>query len=185
MRLKSLSDPEKDLDHLLKIGDGGATTYHEAPIFDSYSDSDDDSKPLSDCHLGLTITSTLQARFMYWKGMEPLSYSNMTPALWSSHKNGLFREAGPSLPSLSKERARHNSLTTDPVVNSPRIIKSTWPPSTIMRTTKRSPEESMMMNYSRRSPPTSTRLMLPKTKMRRAEESDGSRTLSVPSVGGT
>jgi hypothetical protein len=27
--------------------------------------------------------------------------------------------------------------------------------------------------------------MLPKTKMRRAEESDGSRTLSVPSVGGT
>jgi hypothetical protein len=60
-----LSALEKDLDDLLKIGGEGATTCREAPIFDKYSDSDDDSEPLSSSHLGLTITSTPQGRFMY------------------------------------------------------------------------------------------------------------------------
>jgi hypothetical protein len=65
MRFESLSDLEEDLDRLLKIGEGGATACREAPIFDKYSDSDDDSEPLSSSHLGLTITSTPQGRFMY------------------------------------------------------------------------------------------------------------------------
>jgi K+-sensing histidine kinase KdpD len=47
------------LDRLLKIGEGGATACREAPIFDKYSDSDDESEPFSGSHLGLTITSTL------------------------------------------------------------------------------------------------------------------------------
>jgi hypothetical protein len=38
---------EKDLDDLLKIGGEGATVCREAPIFDKYSDSDDDCGPFS------------------------------------------------------------------------------------------------------------------------------------------
>jgi hypothetical protein len=58
MRFKSLSDLEEDLDRLLKIKEGGATTCPEAPIFDKYSDSDDESEPFLGSHLGLTVTST-------------------------------------------------------------------------------------------------------------------------------
>ena len=48
-----------------------ATTCWEAPIFDSYPDSDDDSTRSLDEDLSLTITSTPQGRFVYWKGFEP------------------------------------------------------------------------------------------------------------------
>jgi hypothetical protein len=71
MQFESLSNLKENLDRLLKIGEGGATACWEAPIFDKYSDLDDDSKPFSGSHLGLTITSTLQGQFVYWKGMEP------------------------------------------------------------------------------------------------------------------
>jgi hypothetical protein len=39
-----LSALEEDLDNLLKLEDARATACREAPIFDKYSDSDDDSK---------------------------------------------------------------------------------------------------------------------------------------------
>jgi hypothetical protein len=39
---ESLVSLEEDLDCLLKLEDEGATAYREAPIFDNYSDSDDD-----------------------------------------------------------------------------------------------------------------------------------------------
>jgi hypothetical protein len=61
---------EEDLDNLLKLGYVGATFCWEAPVFDKYTDSDDDSETFSGCHLGLTITSTPQGRFVYWKGMD-------------------------------------------------------------------------------------------------------------------
>jgi hypothetical protein len=70
MQFESLSDLEEDLDHLLKIEDKGATACQGAPIFNNYSNSDDDPGSFSGCHLGLTITTTPQGRFMYWKGME-------------------------------------------------------------------------------------------------------------------
>jgi hypothetical protein len=60
-----LSALEKDLDDLLKIGGEGATTCREAPIFDKYSDSDNDPGPFSGCHSSLTITTTPQDRFVY------------------------------------------------------------------------------------------------------------------------
>jgi hypothetical protein len=62
---------EEDLDNLLKIGDEGVTACREAPIFEKYLDSDDDSETFPGFHLGLTITSMPQDRFVYWKGMEP------------------------------------------------------------------------------------------------------------------
>jgi len=50
----------------------GSHHFLEAPIFDHYSDSDDDPKLFSGSHLALTIISTPQGRFMYWKGFEPV-----------------------------------------------------------------------------------------------------------------
>jgi hypothetical protein len=109
-RSKSLSDLEEDSDLLLKIKDLGATAYRGGPVFDIYSDSNEEYSPRStkpscqsreglrdegatahraapalenhsqpDGHtesfsgspLGLTITSTPQGRFVYWKGFEP------------------------------------------------------------------------------------------------------------------
>jgi hypothetical protein len=66
-----LSTLEEDLYNLFKIGDEGATACREALIFDKYSNSDDDSEISPSCRLVLTITSTPQDRFVYWKGMEP------------------------------------------------------------------------------------------------------------------
>ncbi|RLM75622.1 uncharacterized protein C2845_PM15G02000 [Panicum miliaceum] len=71
LRSKSLSDLEKDLDLLLKLGDEDATASREAPILDAYSDSDDNPDSSTVSHLGLRITTTTQGRFMYWKGMGP------------------------------------------------------------------------------------------------------------------
>ena len=48
-----------------------ATTCWEAPIYDSYPDSDGDSTRSLDEDLSLIITSTPQGRFVYWKGFEP------------------------------------------------------------------------------------------------------------------
>jgi hypothetical protein len=41
------------------------------PVFDKYSDLDDDAKPFSGSYLGLAITLTQQGWFVYWKHMEP------------------------------------------------------------------------------------------------------------------
>jgi hypothetical protein len=71
VQFESLSDLEEDLDHLLKIGEGGATACREGLSSTSIRNSDDDFEPFSGSHLGLTITSTPQGRFVYRKGMEP------------------------------------------------------------------------------------------------------------------
>jgi hypothetical protein len=71
VRFESLSDLEEDLDHLLNIGDEGAIAFRGFPIFDNYSDSDEDPESFSGSHLGLTITTTPQGRFVYSKVMEP------------------------------------------------------------------------------------------------------------------
>jgi hypothetical protein len=62
---------EEDLNHLLKLGDEGATACPETPVFDNHSDSDDNPESFSGSHLGLTIMSTPQGRFVCWKGLEP------------------------------------------------------------------------------------------------------------------
>jgi hypothetical protein len=57
-RFGSLSTLDGDFHRLLKIGDEDTTACREAPIFDKYSDSDNDSKPFTDSHLSLMITTT-------------------------------------------------------------------------------------------------------------------------------
>jgi len=62
---ESLSSLKEDLDCLLKIREGDATASREFPILDNYSDSDEDTENVLSSHLGLTITSTPQGRFVY------------------------------------------------------------------------------------------------------------------------
>jgi hypothetical protein len=68
---KSLSDLEEDLDRLLKLEDIGATACWEALVLDNHSQPDDHPESFLGRHLGLTITSMPQGRFVYWKGLEP------------------------------------------------------------------------------------------------------------------
>jgi hypothetical protein len=53
------------------LKDEGATACREAPILGNHSQPDDYPESFSGSHLGLTITSTPQDHFVYWKGLEP------------------------------------------------------------------------------------------------------------------
>jgi hypothetical protein len=128
---------EEDLDLLLKIKDVGATACREAPVFDIYSDSDEEYSPcstttssrtrkglgdegatvcravpalenhsqpdghteyFSDSFLGLTITSTLQGRFAYWKGFEPSELLDYESRLVAFMQELPFQEGRPLSP---------------------------------------------------------------------------------------
>jgi hypothetical protein len=52
------------------LGDEGATTHRAAPALENHSQPDNHTKLFSGSHLGLTITSTPQGRFMYGKSFE-------------------------------------------------------------------------------------------------------------------
>jgi hypothetical protein len=91
-QFESISDLEQDLDRLLKLGDEGATTCREAPVSDNYSESDDDPESFSGSHLGLTITSTPQGRFVYWKGLEPSELLEYDSRLVAFTQELLFQE---------------------------------------------------------------------------------------------
>jgi hypothetical protein len=96
---------EEDLDSLLKILDEGATACRGSPIFDNYSDLDDDPESFSGSHLGLTITTTPQGRFVYWKGMEPSELDEYDSHLVAFMQELLSRKASPFLASLERKRA--------------------------------------------------------------------------------
>jgi hypothetical protein len=53
MRFESLSDLEEDLDCLLKIEEGEATARRGAPVFDNFSDFDNNAMPLLGSHHAL------------------------------------------------------------------------------------------------------------------------------------
>jgi hypothetical protein len=101
-RSKSLTDLEEDLDRVLKFGDERATACRGAPIFDNYSESDDDPESFSCNHLGLTITSTLRGRFVYWKGLEPSELLEHDSRLVAFMQELPFQEGKPLSP-ISKE----------------------------------------------------------------------------------
>jgi hypothetical protein len=105
-RAEFLSTLEEDLDNLLKIGGEGATAYREALVFDKYSDSDDDSETSSGCYMGLTITSTPQDRFVYWKGMEPSELLDFDSRLVPFTQELSFQEGKPLSPIIDEEGGR-------------------------------------------------------------------------------
>jgi hypothetical protein len=64
------------------LEDEGATIRWEAPVLDNHSQLDDYPESFLGNQLGLTIISTPQGHFMYWKCLEPSNYSNTTHTLW-------------------------------------------------------------------------------------------------------
>jgi hypothetical protein len=97
---------EEDLDNLLKLGYAGATICREAPVFDKYQDSDDDSETFPGCHLGLTITSMPQSRFVYWKGMEPSELLEYDSRLVAFTQELPFQEGKPLSPIIEEGEGR-------------------------------------------------------------------------------
>jgi hypothetical protein len=97
---------EEDLNNLLKLRDVGATACREAPIFDKYSDSDDDLEIFPGCHLGPTITSTPQDHLMYWKGMEPSELLEYDSRLVAFTQELPFQEGKPLSPIIEEEEGR-------------------------------------------------------------------------------
>jgi hypothetical protein len=95
---------KEDLDNLLKIGDARATSCREAPVFDKHSNSDDDSKTFLGCHLGLTITSTPQCWFVYWKGMEHSKLLEYDSRLVAFTQELPFQKGKPLSPILEREK---------------------------------------------------------------------------------
>jgi hypothetical protein len=73
------------------------TTCWEAPIYDSYPDSDDDSTQSLDRDLSLIITSTPRGSFVYWKGFEPTKLLD-DPRLIAYIPDPLFQHGKPLSP---------------------------------------------------------------------------------------
>jgi hypothetical protein len=103
---------EEDLDRLLKLGDEGDTACREAPIFDNYSDSDDDPESFSGSHLGLITTSMPQGRLVYWKGIEPSELLEYNSHLVAFTQELPFQESIP-LSRISEEGEDKYSHTAE------------------------------------------------------------------------
>ena len=142
------------MDRLFKIGEEDAIACQEAPIFDNYSNSDDDFEPFLGTHPSLTITTMRQG-----KGIEPSELRDNS-RFCPTFQTCLIKKASPSLPLRKKELAIPYQSTTPPAMTStPRSNTSSWPQSeTPMKT-------STPMNSSRTSPLTSSRETALKTKM--------------------
>jgi hypothetical protein len=54
-----------------ELGDEGATARRAAPALENHTQSDGHTESFLGSHLGLTITSTPQGRFVYWKSFKP------------------------------------------------------------------------------------------------------------------
>ncbi|RLN42287.1 hypothetical protein C2845_PM01G44920 [Panicum miliaceum] len=110
LQSKSLSDLEEDLDLLLKLGDKDATSCREAPVFDAYSDSDDELDSSAFSHLGLSITTTVLGRFVYWKGMEASELLDDDARLVATIQELPFQKGRPLLP-IQEETSRTTTST--------------------------------------------------------------------------
>jgi hypothetical protein len=175
---------EEDLDNLLKPGDVGATTYRECPIFDKYSDSDEDPKTFPGCHLGLTITSTPQAWFVYWKGMEPSELLEYDSRLLAFTQELPFQEGNPLSPIIKEEEGKTVLVDYN---SSGEFSPQHYVYMASLR--EHDDDDKLGREYNDEllvdvSADERTRMLL-KMKMKSTEGSEGSRTPDVPSAGGT
>jgi hypothetical protein len=183
---------EEDLNLLLKFKDVGATACRAPPIFDNYSDSNEEYSSLSTTpssqsqgalrdegaiarreapapenhsqpdghtesfvgsHLGLTLTSTLQGCFMYWKGFEPSKLLDYESCFVAFTQELPFQEGKPFSPIAEEGDSSTELLSTALRLTTHWIIKSTWPPFATRMMMSWVP--STMTSNSRTSLPTS------------------------------
>jgi hypothetical protein len=80
------------------LGDEGAATRRAAPTLENHSQPDGHTEIFSGSLLGLTITSTLQGRFVYWKGFEPSELFDCKSRLVAFTQELPFQEGRPLSP---------------------------------------------------------------------------------------
>jgi hypothetical protein len=73
-----------------------------APTLENHSQLDSHTKILSGSLLGLTITSTLQGHFVYWKGFEPSELLNYESCLVAFTQELPFQEGRPLSPIIKE-----------------------------------------------------------------------------------
>jgi hypothetical protein len=80
------------------LGDERATTCQGASALENHSQPDDCPESLLGNHLDLTITSTPQRRFVYWKSLEPSELLNYDSRLVAFTQELPFQEGKPLSP---------------------------------------------------------------------------------------
>jgi hypothetical protein len=80
------------------LGDKGATARRAAPALENHLQPDGHSESFSGSHLGLTITSTPQGHFIYWKGFEPSELLDYESCLVAFTQELPFQEDRPLSP---------------------------------------------------------------------------------------
>jgi hypothetical protein len=80
------------------LGDEGATAHWEAPALENHSQPDGHTESILGSHLRLTITSTLQGHFVYWKGFAPSELLNYEFRLVAFRQELPFQEGKPLFP---------------------------------------------------------------------------------------
>jgi hypothetical protein len=126
------------------LEDEGAITCREAPVLDNHSQPNNHLESFSGSYLGLTIISTLQGHFVYWKGLEPSELLEYDSHLVAFTQELPFHE-GKFLSPIREEGEGSTELleyshTTD---NSP--DRQVYMASLMRMTTNRVP--SMTLNY--------------------------------------
>jgi hypothetical protein len=80
------------------LGDERVTACPAAPALENHLPPDGHTETFSGSLLGLTITSTPQGRFVYWKGFEPFELLNYESHLVAFTQELLFQEGRPLSP---------------------------------------------------------------------------------------
>jgi hypothetical protein len=81
-----------------ELGDEGVTAYRAAPALENHSQPDGHTESFSGSFLSLTITSTPQGRFVYWKGFEPSELLDYESHLVAFTQELSFQEGRPLSP---------------------------------------------------------------------------------------
>jgi hypothetical protein len=76
----------------------GFTTCQAGPALENHSQPDGHTESFLGSLLGLTITSTPQGRFMYWKGFEPSKLLDYESCLVAFMQGLPFQEGRPLSP---------------------------------------------------------------------------------------
>jgi hypothetical protein len=130
------------------LGDEGATAHRAAPAFENHSQPDGHTDSFLGSHIDLTITSMPQGRVGYWKGFEPSELLDYESRLVAFTQELSIRRADLSLPSRKREKVAQSYSSTALQLTTRRIVKSSWPPFAIWRTTSWTPNRTTSNSWT-------------------------------------
>jgi hypothetical protein len=141
------------------------------PALENHSQPDGHTDSFLGSLPGLTITSTLQGRFVYWKGFEPSELLDYEFRLVVITQELPFQEGRPLSPITEEGESSTELLDHSCTVNHS-------PDRQVCMASLHNAEDDKLdpnttMSNSRTSQPTSPQLMLPRMKTRNIEGSGG------------